>query len=230
MFLLFAAPEWIFWPLYINIPANMGVSPQRYCSNWFKSTKRFTDPHLGTFCSRIVTSNFIWEKKTTKGVVGLHIRVSITLKRRHIKQTSHKRSTVVSGPWSAAIKGCFSGIITVTRAIGGRLWLPVFHLVLRDLTWTSLGDWTSQQLMCQVFCRDKWAALFSCLSWLFAALRLGLSGRQPPLIIIFCMTACTDNPPFHATSVPVSAPLLPSVCPDLLKPELAPQFIALWAW
>lgn len=39
--------------------------------------------------------------------MGLHIRVSITLKRRHIKQTSHKRSSVVSEPWSAAIKGCY---------------------------------------------------------------------------------------------------------------------------
>lgn len=92
--------------------------------------------------------------------------------------------------------------------------------------WTSLGDWTSQKIMCQVFCHDKWATLFSCLISLFCP----QARLERQLIIIFCTTACTDNPPFHATSVPVSAPLLPSVCPDLLKPVLAPQFTALWAW
>lgn len=142
MFLLSAAPEWIFWPLYINIPANMGVSFQSYCSNWLKSTKRFNDPHLGTFCSRIEVT-LLGRKNPQRGLWVFTFRVSITLKRRHIKQTLHKRSTVVSEPWSAAIKGCFSGIIAVTRAIGGRLWLPVFQPVLHDLT-VNLPWWLNQ--------------------------------------------------------------------------------------
>lgn len=104
MFLLSAAAEWIFWPLYVNIPANMGVSLQHYCSNWLKSTKRFTEPPFGNFLQQN-WSNLFGSKNPQRGCGSSHS--SLTLKRRHIKQTSHNRSTVVCEPWSAAIKGCF---------------------------------------------------------------------------------------------------------------------------
>lgn len=176
MFLLSAAPEWIFWPLYINIPANMGVSFQSYCSNWLKSTKRFNDPHLGTFCSRIEVT-LLGRKNPQRGLWVFTFRISITLKRRHIKQTLHKRSTVVSEPWSAAIKGCFSGIIAVTRAIGGRLWLPVFQPVLHDLT-VNLSWWLNQpKKLCVKYFVTTNERRSSPVWSLFSALRLGLSGN-----------------------------------------------------
>lgn len=211
MFPLSAAAEWIFWPLYINIPANMGVGLQRYCSNRLMSSKPFTDfepcCHLGTFCSRTEVT-LLGRKNPQKGFGCSHLGLY------HIKAQTHKTDVPQK-------KHC---CLLTLICCNQRLFFRHYRCYQGDrpeaVTPCLLVSEPAKKNRCQLFHHDKWATLFPRLISLFAAPRLGLSGRQPPLIIIFFTTACTDNLPFHATSAPVSAFLLPSACPDLLKPVL----------